>query len=403
MPTSTAIFRQLKYKVEGSYGVIPALSGSQALRRVEFSPSLAKDTYQSNELNTTQQINDFRHGARRASGTLRGELSPKAYADFYAALVRRAWTTVTALTGMSITIAGSGPTYTVTRATGDFLAGDIKAGNVVRLTAGTFNAANINKNLFVVSLTATILTVIPLNGVALVAEGPIASATLSLTGKKTFAPGTGHTDLSYTIESWFSDITKSEMYTGMKPTQAVLNLPSTGMATTDITFMGKDMTAYGAEQFTSPTAAPTYGIAAAVNGVLRIGGVTMTVVRNLSITINGNFGGEPVVGSNTIPNQFPGRIQVTGQFTAYLDDVTLRDAFIAETEIALMVVLSSDNTATSDFIAVTLPRVKLGSADKDDAQDGITQTFSFTALYKSTGGAGADSDQTTISLQDSQA
>jgi hypothetical protein len=402
---ATAIFRQIKYKVESAYGTIPTpLTGSQAIRRVEFSPDLSKDTYQSNELRIDQQVADFRHGARRASGTLKGELSPKAYADFLAALLRKAWATTTSLTGLSSTLAidGAHPDYTLS-GTGFLTGNTVKAGDVIRITAGTWTD-QINVNLLVKDVTsATSLKVTPLNGKTLTPAGPIAGTTITIVGKKVWVPATGHLDLSYTIESWFSDLVKSEMYTGMKPVRAALSLPSTGMATIDMEFAGQNVTTYSAEQFTSPTAAPAFGVAAAVNGLLTYGGTRQTAVRDLSININGNFGGSPVVGSNAVPFQFPGRVTVDGQFTAFFDSTTLRDAFLAETEAALTVVLSSDNQDTSDFIGITLPRIKVGSASKNDAQDGIVQTFSFQALYQATGGSGNKFDQTTISIQDSQA
>jgi hypothetical protein len=401
---ATAIFRQIKFKRETTYGTIPApLSGSQALRRVSMSPDLSKETYQSEEIRTDQQVADFRHGARSANATLSGEISPKAYSDFMAALVRREFAATTPIAGASITIAGTAGAWTITRAAGSYLSDGVKVGDVVALTAGSFNASNINKNLLVHTLTALVATCLVLNGTALVPEGPIASATVTVRGKKTFIPPTGHTDVSYSIESWFADIVQSEMYTGMKPASMALALPSTGLATIEIPFEGQNVTTNTAEQFTSPTAAPAFGIAAAVNGVLRVGGITMTTVRDLSINVNGNFGGAAVVGSNLIPNRFPGRVTVDGQFTAYFDSVTLRDAFINETEIALIAVLTSDNTALSDFIGITVPRLKVGSASKDDAQDGIVQTFSFTGLLKATGGAGTDSEASTIVIQDSQA
>lgn len=406
MTFATATFRQIKYKVESVYGTIPSpLSGSQALRRVEFSPVLTKETYQSAEIRTDQQTADFRHGARSAGGTLRGELSPRAYSDFIAALVRRAWTTTTPITGASITIGGTAGAWTITRAAGSYLTDGVKIGDVIALTAGAFNAANSNKNLLVHTLTATIATCLVLNGSVLVTEGPIASATVTVRGRRTFIPTTGHTDLSYTVESFFSNMVpvQSEMYTGMKPVSCNIALPSTGMSTVDIEFQGQNVTTYVAEQFTSPTAAPAFGIAAAVNGVLRVGGVTMTTVRDLSINITGNFGGGPVVGSNIIPNRFPGRVGVEGSFTAYFETVALRDAFVNETELSLTAVLTADNAALADFIGFTVPRLKVGSASKDDATDGIVQTFSFTGLFNATGGAGTNSEATTIVIQDSQA
>ncbi len=404
MPTpATAIFRQIKYKQETTYGEIPTLTGSTAIRRVEFSPTLEKDTYQSSEIRTDQQIADFRHGARRAVGTLRGELSPKAYADFFAALLRRDFAATTAMSGLSITIGGTAGAWTVTRSAGSFITDGLKVGDVIRLSGGTLNANNANKNLLVYGLTATVATCIVLNGTSLTAEGPIASVTVSVPGKRTYVPTSGHTDRSFTIESWFADLVQSEMYTGMKPGRASLSLPATGMATVDIEFAGQNVQTFTTEQFTSPNAAPTFGVTAAVNGVLLLGSTQMTAVRDLSIEINGNLGGAPVVGSNVIPNQFPGRVEVTGQFSAYFDDVTQRDAFLNETEQSMVVVLTTDNSAAADFISITLPRIKIGGAAKNDAADGIVQTIPFQALLNGSGGTGTSSERTTIVMQDSQA
>lgn len=50
-----------------------------------------------------------------------------------------------------------------------------------------------------------------------------------------------------------------------------------------------------------------------------------------------------------------------------------------ETEVELIVVLTSDNTAASGFVGFTLPRVKLGGASKSDGQAGIVQTMPFAA------------------------
>jgi hypothetical protein len=50
-----------------------------------------------------------------------------------------------------------------------------------------------------------------------------------------------------------------------------------------------------------------------------------------------------------------------------------------------------------------LPRVKVGGADVDDGDKSLVRTLPFTALYNDAGGAGSSSEQTTISVQDSQA
>ena len=61
------------------------------------------------------------------------------------------------------------------------------------------------------------------------------------------------------------------------------------------------------------------------------------------------------------------------------------------------------NTATADFIAINMSRVKVGGASKDDGEKEIIQTLPFTALLDTAGGTATTEDtlKTTISIQDS--
>jgi hypothetical protein len=403
MTIATGVAKRVAYKVESAWGTAPGTSGAQVLRRVMSDLSLKKQTYESNEVNTHYQRVDFRHGIRSVEGSLNGELSPGTYKDFMAAAVRRAFTTVTAMPTLSITIAGSGPTYTVARGSGSFLTDGVKAGHVVRLTAGSFNAANLNKNLLVVSLVAATLTVMPLNGVALVAEGPIASATVSVPGKVTYAPTTGHTDLSYAIEHWHSDVALSELFLGCKVDQMDIGLPATGMSTLGMRFIGKDVTVAGSAYYLTPTVETSTGILAAVNGLLLAQGGAVAVLTGLDISIRNNMNAVPVVGSNTYADIAEGRFVVDGRVTALFENATIRDYFLNETEVSLVAALSASGSAAADFVAFTLPRVKFGAADKDDGDKSIIQTLPFTGLYNAAGGAGISSEQTTLNIQDSQA
>jgi hypothetical protein len=402
-PNATGVFKQVAYKREVTFGTIPVASAAQLLRRVQFTVDLSKDTYQSNEIRPDLQISDYRHGVRRVKGSLQGELSPGTYADFFAIAMKRDFTAGVAISAASITIAGTGPTYTLTRAAGSYLTDGFKIGDVIRLSVGTFNAANITKNLWITALTATVATVMVLNASALVAEGPITSATVTVFGKKTYIPTTGHTDLSMSMEPWFNDISQSEVYSGVKVDKIALNLPPTGMATAQMDLMGQNITTAAVRYFTSPTAITTTGVLAAVNGLLMVNGVAYAIVTGLSINIDPGFTDAPVVGSNIVPTLFPGPVMVTGQFTAYFVDNILRDLFVNETESSLQVCLSADNTAASNFIAFTLPRIKLGGQQKSDGTGGIIQTFPFTALINNNGGAGTTGEQTTVVCQDSAA
>lgn len=403
MAIASGIAKQVRYKAESAYNTAPGASGAQSLRRVESSINVEKDTYASAELRTDYQISDFRHGTRRTAGSIKGELSPLTYADFMAAALRKDFVAGVSAASLSLTIAGAGP-YTVTRATGSWLTDGFKAGDVVRITAGSVNASNLNKNLYVVSLTATVLTVVVPNASAMVAEGPIASCTCSVTGKKTYTPTTGHTDKSFAIEHWFSDIAQSELYLGCKASALDIQLPPTGLATIGVDVMGSgSVTTNTSAYYTSPTAPTTTGIAAAVNGLLYIGATAVATCTGLSLRVDGGYSGDPVVGSNFMPGIFPGRVNVTGQFTAYFENATFRDAFLNETELALSALLTSDNAAAANFLAFNLPRIKLGSASRSDGEKGLILTANFQALYNGSGGTGISSEATTLSVQDSAA
>ena len=405
MAQASGVFKQVAIKQEVTYGLLPAASAAQLLRRVDASFNLQKDTFESNEIRPDLQTADFRHGVRKIAGNINGELSPGSYSPYLGAILKRDFAAISAMSGLSVTIAGTAPTYTVTIASGSFLTLGLKVGHVIRLTAGTFNAANLNKNLLVTALTATVATVLVINASALVAEGPVTGATVTVPGKTTYIPTSGHTDYSWSVEEWFNDIARSEVHSGLKFTKAAFKLPPTGMATVSFDLAGKDLgQAPGSTRyFTSPSALPTGGVVAAVNGVLRIGGVTVAAVTGLDFEIAAGFSGDAVVGSNVVPSQFAGRVRVTGQFTAYFEDGVMPQAFFDETEISLCVALTTNNTAAADVVAITMSRVKLGGADKADGDGGIVRTYPFTALLNNAGGAGTAFDQTTITVQDTLA
>lgn len=403
MTIATGVAKSVAYKAESTWGTAAGSSGAQYLRRITSNLSLKKDTYQSAEIRTDYQVADFRHGVRRVEGSMAGELSPGTWKDFMSAAVRKAWASVTALTGLSITIAASGSQYTLTRGSGSYLTDGVKVGDVVRLTAGSFTAGNKDKNLFVTALTATVATVTVLNGLTLTAEGPIASATLAVTGKKTYVPASSHTDPSFTIEDWRSDVSLSHVFTGCKVQQLDLKFPPTGMATIDVGILGKDITTAGSQYFSSPTAATSTGVLAAVNGVLQVSGSTIAILTGLDISIKQGQSGIPVVGSNTYADITEGRVIVDGSMTVLLQDGTFRDYFINETEISLAAVFTTSGSAAADFVGVSIPRLKVRAADMDDGEKATVLTLPFQALYNSSGGASTSSEQSTIVFQDSQA
>lgn len=402
MPLASGIGKSVVYKKETTFGTLATATGAQTVRRVSADFNLAKETYQSDEIRTDYQVSDFRHGVRTTEGSISGELSSGTYSDFIASAVAKNFAAITPSALGSTTIAvGSGQTlgmYTITRTTGSWLTDGAKAGLVIRLVG--MNANNIGKNLLIVTATATVATVITLNGTTLTAETVVAP-TYTSGGKVTYAPTTGHTDDSYSIEQWFSDIAQSEVYVGNKVNTTSFALPATGLVTADFGFMGQDLKKTGVTQhFTSPAVQSQSGIFAAVNGALLANGKVVSLVTGLNININRNLTSEAVVGSNVKPEIYEGRISVDGDFSTLFQDRTFSDIFNNETEISIICAVTESNENAAGFMTFTLPRIKLSTDTKDDGEKGLVAQNSFVAL-KGTGASGFET--TTIQIQDSGA
>lgn len=408
MTLARGIRKQIAIKKESAWGTLAGAAGARYLRRVTSAFNLAKETYQSDEIRVDFQMADYRHGVRSAEGSLSGEVSPGSYSDLFAAALARDFSA-----GSAATHAGTGgvtsgvavaSVYPLTRATGSWITDGFRVGDVIRITAATgLNADNLNKNLLIVALTATIASVVVLNGTTITPSGPSTAATaISVTGKKTWIPQTGHTSDSFTVEEWFSDIAQSEVYTGCKVNTIGISIPSTGMSTIDINMMGKDLTQTGTSQyFTTPTAQGTSGVCAGVNGVVVFNGAPVAVITDASVNINRNISNATVLGSNSIADTFDGRCIVDGSMSIYFTDAAARDAFKNETEVSIVFALSTNNTATADFITICLPRVKLNSFTKDDNENGLVASTDFQALLNPVTTNGGE--MTTITIQDSLA
>lgn len=396
---SKGVGKKVAYKLESTWGTPAGTSGAKYLRRVTSDFNLTKETYESNEINTTYQVNDMRHGIRAVDGSLSGELSPGAYSDFLQAVVARDFTAVTAITGLSVTIAASGDYFTITDASATFITDGAKVGSIVTLTGAGLNAANASNNLLILALSETVATVKVLSDTTLVAEGPIASVTMNFRGKQTFAPLDSHTDQSFTIEEWYSDIAQSEVFTGIKVGTAAISLPTTGLVTSDFTMMGKNRAIKGTSQyFTTPTAAPTEGIFASNKGALVVNGVPVGLITQLDFNIERGLEAANVIGQDVSADMFTGRIRVTGNFSTYFQDAVFRDYFDNESTISLVVALTTGGEKDADAMSFVIPKIKIGSADKADAEMGIIQSHSFVGLLNTVTTSGLP--QTTILMQD---
>jgi hypothetical protein len=403
MPVAQGQLQRLAFKKQSALGTAASGAGGQYLRRETGSFNLKKDAFNSNEITTHQQYTGDTYGVSKTEGSLDNVLSIGTYAPFMGSTVRKDFAAIAALTALTLTIAGAGP-FTITAGASAFLTGGVKVGHVVRITAGTYTGIARDLNLLVTGVTATVLTVVVPNGKILAAQGPIATSTLTVVGKTTLAPTTGHTNDYYTFEEWYSDLTLSRLFTDVQIGSVDISIPATGNATIKMGFMGLGRAKSGAQVLTSPTAETTSTILSSNNGYIMLAGSRIVTGTSLNLKIeNGMAYGEAVIGSRVITDLVKGTIKASGSLTAVHDGETLSNLFDNETPLSIVAVLFADNTDIADFTAFTVSRAKLFSDDNDDGKKQIVATYNFTGELNSAGGPALANDQSTIGIQDSLA
>ena len=401
MTIARGVGKKIAFKKETAWGELAGAASAKYLRRVTSAFNLTKETYESNEIRTDYQVADMRHGVRSAEGSLNGEFSPGSYTDFIQGVLARDFTAGGTATGLTVTIAASGNLFTIARTAGSWITDGFFVGNVIRLTGASLNVANQDNNLLIVAITALQITVRVLSGTTLVPQASIASVGATAVGKQTFAPLTGHTDDSFTIEEFFSDIAQSEVYTGMKVGSMAMQLPATGLVTCDFSFMGKNLQQTGTTQyFTTPTNASANGIFAAVNGAVVVNGVPVSVITSADITIERGLEPAQTIGTNFAADVFTGRIRVNGNFSTYFENAAFRTYFDQEQTVSLVIALTTDNAKNAGVVSLVLPKVKIGSATKEDGEMGIISQHSFTALLNDTSASASGLPLTTVLVQD---
>lgn len=398
------LYKTLAYKKQTALGTAASGSGGQKLRRTSATFKKMKDSFASDEIVSHQQYTGDSYGPGKTEGQINGEMSPATYAALLGSLLRNDFAAVSAISSLSLTIAGSGP-FTITRGSGSWLTDGVKVGMVGRITAGTYTGTARDINLLITGVTATVLTVLVPNGSTLTAQGPVASSTFAVTGKKAAPPASSHTNDYYTFEEWSSDLTRSRTWVDTQIASADVSIPATGNATIQIAALGLSRAKGASQVLTSPTAETTTSILSANNAMILVNGTRTLVGTSLSLKIDGQLAhGEPVIGSNSLSDIVKGDVKVSGTITVQYDSETISDLFDNETAISIIAVLFDGTTATAPFVGFTIPRVKLFSDDNDDGKKQIVQTINFTAEYNgASGGSGTSSDAGIILIQDSNA
>lgn len=409
MSIAQGVQKILVTKRQSALGTQASAESAQQLRKKTSMFELKRDENNtSDEMASHQQLISSRQSTQMVDGKISGFLSPGTYADYLSQILRKdfaAGATTGALTTVVAAVT-TGAFGTFTRTGGSYLADGLKVGDVVRWTGwATTGEPNNAHNFVITALSATVMTGKMLDGVAVGAKVAGDSVTATVVGKKSYVPDTGHTNIYNTVEEWRSDVSISSVNVDVQVGQAAIKLPGSGNADIDFTLIGLNQLAdSGSAYFTTPAAETTTDVVSGATGILILNGTENVVVTNMDFTIDGQVSAlDGVLGTNLRPDTQRKKVLVKGSFSAYLQSSTLHQLFRDETEINLISILTASQEANSDFVGFSMPRVKVMGSAPDDGEKAAMRTYQFTALYDYTGGAGTDSDKTTISVQDSAA
>lgn len=388
MAIQTQVLTKVIRKKESAFGVLPGATGAREFRKVSDSIALKKNKIQSAAIQTNAQRPMARHGGRTVDGNIGVELALGLIDSELASVVRRDWTAVAPLTGLTVTAAVAAPNFT--RSAGSFIADGLAMGMLIKFSGFTAGGAANNDKLFtIIALTATEITVAE----AVVAAASASGIGITVPGKITYIPETGHTNDSYTIEKWYSAVAESYRFVGQRVASINIGLAADDKVSAEIAYMGQDRKKDVTQYFTNPAQPGGGDMLVTPSGLAVINGKATKVCTNFSCDINGNASVGKVVGSNVTPDVFMDMIDVTGQISVYYENGEMDDYFDQETAISLINRL--DDGIGGAFV-IAMPYVKVfGGSESGDKE--IIRQYDYTAAPKA-GGTGPG--KSTILLQD---
>lgn len=192
----------------------------------------------------------------------------------------------------------------------------------------------------------------------------------------------GTSEHFFTIEREQTDIAQYGVFTGCHINTMSLSVAANAIITGSFGIVGKSASYSGTPLDADPTASQTASPFDSFTGTLKEGGTTIAVITSIDLSIENGVEPTFVVGSNSSARNVAGRSNVSGSVTAYWEDATLLNKFIAETESSLELTLGD---GVSESYVIEIPRLKYGSGDNGVSDEGPVEiTMSFQALYDET-------------------
>ncbi len=403
MAVAAGSYKSTRYKRQSALGTYSAVGG-QVLRRTGGAMVLERSMIDNPQIRADKQKAMPRQGLGTVTFAHEDVLAPGTLAPFYESICLALYGTA-ATSGVLTTVTAAvttAPAGTYTRSAGSWITDGFHVGKVISTTGWTTIAtANNAHRMLIIGLTATVMTLYPIDGVALVAKAAGDSVTIAEVGKTTRVPQSGHVSHYYTFEEWHSDIAQSEQAFDVRVDSMAIKFAPNQNATVSVNFKGLNFVTATSAYFSSPTAEASTDLCSLATGRILVGGNIVATMTAADLTISCGLDMPAVIGSAVYPFIADTIVSVDGSITVLWEDQTLMNAYQNETDLTFSIVLANGRSASADFVSFMLGRMRLGSATKSTDEKSLTKTYKINGAENSANATGTV--QSTIAIQDSLA
>lgn len=353
------------YVAEVTPGVTPTNPVWSPLRNTGGVPAITRDTLTSNELDGSRETTSIRTGNKQVSGEYAIELSSKSQDDWLAGALGSTWQSGVSLSGLSITVAPAGKTFT--RATGSFITDGVGVGDLIAFTDLTGDNA---KPFIVTAVTATVVT-----GAGI--QHTLTTETKTSKAKTGDTLKTGNTCKTFSILTWYKGqcggtgaytLTKGVEVSGFTVEQAV-----NAMVTGSFPFIGRSQEILTTPPSGSNFSSVTFGDEPFSSvDVSVFDGYTPLRCDSLTITNDNSASAQFELGNTNVAFVERSRAANTFSISGKLYDMAMIQKFINEQQVEINSILAGVNGAMS----FSLKRAELTAVTPEiGGPESITQSI----------------------------
>lgn len=361
--SSNANNHLLSYVVEDTIGTTPTNPRFTRLPDTKTSIALTRDTLESTRITGDRFMAPPRLGAKGVSGDLPIQLSYGAYDDFLASALQGEWVEAGGTDSIDIEV-DSIPN-----------AGEEEGGTFVT-TNGTVTIERIDAKRQEVILKydeAGAISTYPLYGLdSATIDGELFEITAYTDAAEDATILAGDTRKSMTLLREFSDFAPGKkpflMFSGVEVTTWNLTAAANGIVESTFGLFGQDSLAPAEDAPTGTSYSPAIDTEFydTFSGDVKIDGVSLCEISEFNLTLDNGFNPRYAVGCPNSGDPSIGDSNLTGSFTAYLEDEKYLEKFYNEEGLTLELTFLDP---TGSGIVVTLPNLKILTGTQADVGD----------------------------------